>query len=124
MRAYIGYAVFSSAILVVWHFPPNERFTLPLLPLCLAGLFVEMRSLALMIRQVWAKPARDQKVAAGLIAAVVTCAILVSVSRHLEAGFSVIPAGYAQGADGLGGEAGGIPVDDGESAGGCARDGL
>jgi hypothetical protein len=97
MRAYIGYAVFSSAILLVWHFPPNERFTLPLLPLCLAGLFVEARHMREMIRQVMAKPAKDQKVAAGLIAAVTLGAMLVSVSRHLESDFRVIPAGYAQG---------------------------
>ncbi len=96
MRAYIGYALFSSAMLVVWHFPPNERFTLPLLPLCLAGLFVEMRNLYAMIRQVMAKPAKDQKIAGGLIAVVALAAIFVSVSRHLEAGFQVIPAGYAQ----------------------------
>jgi hypothetical protein len=97
MRAYIGYAVFSSAILLVWHFPPNERFTLPLLPLCLAGLFVEVRHMREMIRQVMTKPEKDQKVAAGLIAAVALGAILVSISRHLESNFRVIPAGYAQG---------------------------
>ena len=97
MRAYIGYAMFSSAILLVWHFPPNERFTLPLLPLCLAGLFTETRNVYGMVRQVMAKPARDQKIAGGLIAAMTALAIFFSVSRHLESDFSVIPAGYAQG---------------------------
>lgn len=97
MRAYIGYAALSTAVLVVWHFPPNERFTLPLLPLCLAGLMMEVRNLYGMIRSVMAKPARDQKVAGGLIAAVVGLAVMVSVSRHLEADFQVIPGGYAQG---------------------------
>jgi hypothetical protein len=97
MRAYVIYAALSLPMLVVWHFPPNERFTLPLLPLCLAGLFVEMRNLGLMMRQVWAKPARDQRVAAGVIGVAVAWAIVVSVSRHLEADFRVIPAGYAQG---------------------------
>ena len=97
MRAYIGYAILSSAILLVWHFPPNERFTLPLLPLCLAALFVETRHLRAMIRQVMAKPAKDQKIAGGLIAAVTVIAIIFSVSRHLESDFSVIPAGYEQG---------------------------
>ena len=40
------YALFGSvsvAILLVWHFPPNERFVLPLYPLLLAGLFSEDR---------------------------------------------------------------------------------
>ena len=97
MRAYILYAAFSSAILLIWHFPPNERFTLPLLPLCLAGLFVEMQNLYTMIRQVLAKPAKDQKIAGGLIAAMLALALISSVWRHLEADFSVIPAGYAQG---------------------------
>ncbi|MBY0505724.1 MAG: hypothetical protein K2X03_17550 [Bryobacteraceae bacterium] len=97
MRPYIAYAALSSAILLVWHFPPNERFTLPLLPLCLAGLWVETGNLYTMIRQVMAKPARDQKVAGALLAVAALLAIGLSLWRHVEADFSVIPAGYAQG---------------------------
>jgi len=97
MRAYILYAALSSAILLIWHFPPNERFTLPLLPLCLAGLFVELQNLLAMIRQVMAKPARDQKIAGGLIAALMAVAVAMSVGRHLESDFRVIPGGYEQG---------------------------
>ena len=39
----------SCAQLLVWHFPPNERFVLPFLPLALAGLMVEMEHLAAML---------------------------------------------------------------------------
>ena len=40
----------SCAQLAVWHFPPNERFVLPFLPLALAGLLTEMEHLGLMLR--------------------------------------------------------------------------
>lgn len=97
MRAYIYYAAFSSAILLVWHFPPNERFTLPLLPLCLAGAIVEARHLLAMVRRVMGEPKLDQKIAAGLIATAAVVAMAVSIWKHAESGFVLIPTGYEQG---------------------------
>ena len=41
----VDYAVFgaiSLGILAVWHYPPNERFVLPLFPLLLVGLVTEV----------------------------------------------------------------------------------
>lgn len=47
---YAFLAAGSCAQLVVWHFPPNERFVLPFLPLALAGLMTEMEHLGIMLR--------------------------------------------------------------------------
>ena len=41
-RLYALFAVSSLALLVVWHFPPDERFVLPQFPLALAGLLTEI----------------------------------------------------------------------------------
>jgi hypothetical protein len=41
----VHYAIFAAgaaSMLVIWHFPPNERFVLPLVPLAFAGLLTEM----------------------------------------------------------------------------------
>jgi hypothetical protein len=52
-----GYAVLYSlfagvslAMLLVWHYQPNQRFVLPLAPLLLAGFFFEMAHLAQLFR--------------------------------------------------------------------------
>ena len=39
---YALFAIPSCLILIIWHFPPNERLVLPLFPLALAGLIVEL----------------------------------------------------------------------------------
>ena len=35
---YGWFCLFYSAMLLIWHYPPNERFVLPMFPLLLAGL--------------------------------------------------------------------------------------
>jgi hypothetical protein len=64
-------ALGSCAQLLVWHFPPNERFVLPLLPLALAGLMTEMEHLAWMLRKgLQHRDAGQRVVAAGMLLAV------------------------------------------------------
>ena len=50
-------ALGMSAILLVWHFPPDQRFVFPLYPLLLMGLATEARNLGGALRLAWAKPA-------------------------------------------------------------------
>lgn len=50
MEDYGWFAVISAGILLVWHFPPNERFVLPLAPLLLAGLVTEIEHLGAMLK--------------------------------------------------------------------------
>jgi hypothetical protein len=58
----------SCAQLVVWHFPPNERFMLPLFPLALAGLLTEMEHLYSMLRAgLRHRDAGQRVVAAGML---------------------------------------------------------
>jgi len=46
-----------SALLLVWHFPPDQRFVFPLYPLLLMGLATEVRTLCSALRLAGAKPA-------------------------------------------------------------------
>jgi hypothetical protein len=67
----IDYAVFgllSVAILAIWHYPPNERFVLPLFPLLLAGLVTELGHLARMLRQALRHKDASQRVVAAMFA--------------------------------------------------------
>src|SRR5579862_6593392 len=68
---YTIFAAGSAILLIVWHFPPNERFVLPLFPLALAGLLVEMEHFSGMLRVGMRHKDRSQRVvAAGLLTVV------------------------------------------------------
>lgn len=63
----VDYALFgliSSLMLTVWHFPPNERFILPLFPLIAAGLVTEFEFLFAGLKKGFAHRERSQRVAA------------------------------------------------------------
>jgi hypothetical protein len=59
-------ALGMSALLLVWHFPPDQRFVFPLYPLLLMGLATELGNIWRILRLTWAKPAfADRFAAAG-----------------------------------------------------------
>jgi hypothetical protein len=66
MVSYALFGLVSVVILILWHFPPTERFVLPLLPLVVAGLVRELEQLAANIRAGFRHKDRSQRVAAGL----------------------------------------------------------
>ncbi len=76
-------ALGMSAILLVWHFPPDQRFVFPLYPLLLMGLATEMANIFGVLRLTWAKPAfADRFAAAGvgaLLAGVAAFAVFCTV---------------------------------------------
>ncbi len=81
----------SCAQLVVWHFPPNERFVLPLLPLALAGLMTEMEHLAAMLRAgLHHRDAAQRVVAAGMLLAVAGV-LIGAVGLQIYVGQTLLP---------------------------------
>jgi hypothetical protein len=70
MLHYGAFAVVSTGMLIVWHFPPTERFVLPLFPLLAAGLVTEIEHLAKGLRNAFAHRDVSQRIAGALIAAV------------------------------------------------------
>jgi hypothetical protein len=63
-------ALGMSAILLVWHFPPDQRFVFPLYPLLLMGLATELSNFWGVLRLTWAKPAFTDRFAAAAVGAV------------------------------------------------------
>jgi hypothetical protein len=49
-RPYALFSIGMMALLIFWHFPPNERFVLPLFPMLLLGLMGEWERLSGMLR--------------------------------------------------------------------------
>ncbi len=57
-------AVGISALLLVWHYVPDQRFVFPLYPLLLAGLWTELANVWLALRAAWKKPAAAERAVA------------------------------------------------------------
>jgi hypothetical protein len=68
-RQYAAFALISVGMLVVWHYPPTERFVLPLFPLLLAGLVTELAHLFEMIKRAVHHKDLGQRIVAGAFAA-------------------------------------------------------
>ena len=65
-------ALGMAAMLLIWHYPPDQRMVFPLYPLLLAGFWTEIGNILAALRLSWQKPAfADRAVAfagAGLLA--------------------------------------------------------
>jgi hypothetical protein len=89
----IDYALFalaSSAMLIVWHFPPNERFILPLFPLIAAGLVTEFEFLFAALKKGFAHRDAGQRGAAYALASVAGLVIAVGVGLQFFVSFGYL----------------------------------
>jgi hypothetical protein len=90
----VDYALFgllSVGILAIWHYPPNERFVLPLFPLLLAGLVCELDHLAGMLRKALRHKDRSQRVVAVTFATGIAALIAVSLGLQAYMTFVSLP---------------------------------
>ncbi|HKW97331.1 MAG TPA: hypothetical protein VJN43_06325 [Bryobacteraceae bacterium] len=74
MTPYHWFALCYTAILLVWHFPPNERFLIPLFPLLLAGCATESSHLLEAWKKAWRLNAANRMAAAAMAAGAVALA--------------------------------------------------
>lgn len=76
VRPFVFFSVLYVIVLIIWHFPPNERFMLPLFPLLAAGFVNEMARLWGGIRLGFGHPLFSQRVVAVALGCVVSAIIL------------------------------------------------
>lgn len=89
------YALFAAgqfALLLVWDFPPNDRFLIPVLPLLILGLWTEASHLGRIARHAWRRPERSQKAAAVVAGSLVVCLAAALVARNADAAWNILPA--------------------------------
>jgi len=90
-QLYAIFGLFSCVILVVWHYPPNERFVLPLYPLLLAGLFTEMAQLGQMLWTSLRRPAWSDRIVATGFGGAVACLLTAAVGLQCFVTFVMMP---------------------------------
>jgi hypothetical protein len=90
------YAAASAALLLVWHFPPNERFVYPLFPLAFAGLWTELEHLWRMLRAGLGHRDASQRIAAGLLGAGVAALGMLAVGLNIFMVAIVLPEDFEQ----------------------------
>jgi hypothetical protein len=88
----ILYGAGLLAMLVVWNYPPNERFIWPILPLLLAGAAAELIVLGTMLRRAFNSGRRRPAV---VISLAVLCLIGANLHRNVSAFASAVPAALA-----------------------------
>jgi hypothetical protein len=93
---YALFALISTGILMVWHFPPNERFVLPLYPLLLAGLVTELVHLAKMLRAAFHHKDAGQRVVAGIFSAAVAAVFGIALALQFYTTFRYLKASSQQ----------------------------
>jgi hypothetical protein len=92
---YHWFALAYIGILLVWHFPPNSRFLLPLYPLLLAGLAAELANLARVIRNAWPR-GRANKLVVAAIAAGLAGVSYIAIVWNIRALVHEIPTLVSQ----------------------------
>ncbi len=92
---YHWFALGYTAILLVWHFPPNNRFLLPLFPLLLAGLATELANLVSVIRGAWPQGLAN-KFAVAAITAGLACVLYIAIVWNIRGLTREIPTAFAQ----------------------------
>jgi hypothetical protein len=87
-----------TALLLIWHYPPDRRFIFPLYPLLAAGLWLELRNFAGALRRAWNQRVVGQRIAAGVgaaalagLAAFIASRTYAAILRSCRASSRTIP---------------------------------
>ncbi len=93
------YHLFSAGfvpLLLLCNWPPDERLVLPMFPLLLAGLYVELRHVVDMARAAFHRPDRANRAVAGLVTATLAAFAAAGLYYTYDALFRFLPAVVAR----------------------------
>ncbi|HYM12083.1 MAG TPA: hypothetical protein VEU62_15215, partial [Bryobacterales bacterium] len=88
---YHWFAAGFVPLLILWHFPPDERLTLPVYPLLLAGLAVELGHVIEMLREAFERSPLAGKAFAGLLAAGIAAFVYLAAYFSFVGLFQFLP---------------------------------
>lgn len=88
---YPAAALVYIGIMLIWHYPPDQRFVFPLYPLLLAGLWSELKNVFLVLRQAWQKRLVAERAVAVLVGAVLAAFVFFAGFNTIQGDFVTIP---------------------------------
>jgi hypothetical protein len=91
-RQYGLFGIAYCGMLLVWHYPPDERFLLPLLPLLAAGLWTELTHIARAGVEAWRHPALSRKSAAAVAFLLTGGMVAFALAWNAYASWRYLPA--------------------------------
>jgi hypothetical protein len=84
LAPYAYFSTFYLLTLVFWHFPPSERFALPVAPLWLLGIYTEFTYVLTTVTQVFHNTDRGQKIAGAVIVLLLLSTLAWCASRQFS----------------------------------------
>jgi len=90
-QLYAFFGVVSIAMLLIWHYKPNQRFVLPVAPLLLAGFCFEMAHLAELFREAIARRGLLRRLAVYSFAGCLVTTLTIGLVLQISMDVSVIP---------------------------------
>jgi len=90
-QLYAFFGVVSIAMLLIWHYKPNQRFVLPVAPLLLAGFCFEMAHLAELFREAIARRGLLRCLAVYSFAGCLVTTLTIGLVLQISMDVSVIP---------------------------------
>ena len=90
-RLYAIFGTISLLMLVLWHFPPNQRFILPVAPLLLACFWTEAVHFAGLVRKAFSHPDPSQRRVAYGFAGFLIAILVTGAGLQIYMWVSVIP---------------------------------
>ncbi len=94
--AYVLFTAGCLLALLLWNYPPDQRFIVPVFPVLLAGFSAELLRLAGKLRAAFLGRAMGERLAAGAISLVLTALLSLAGARAYSGLFSALPAFLAQ----------------------------
>lgn len=91
-QPYFLFAGLYTAQLLVWNYPPDPRFVLPIVPLLMAGFLTELAALAAIFQTAWNSRKKDERIFARAAAPVLALAGLAAVFANVHGAFVHLPA--------------------------------
>jgi|GEM_PF-1357905 len=88
---HLAYTISFLLSLLLWHFPPDERYLMPVFPIFLAGLAAELRHIYISIRRSFRTPILIQRLFASLTAAALCALGLLCAALTVWVVFSYLP---------------------------------